>query len=50
MPVWLECDDCGTEHAIPERTDEPGSGTVCPSCGERPYTVRRRGLVWHPDL
>ncbi|WP_408958398.1 hypothetical protein [Natrinema sp. 74] len=49
MPAWLECDNCGAEHTIPERADEPGGGTVCPSCGEFPYTVRRRGLAWHPD-
>ncbi len=49
MPVWLECDHCGTEHTIPERSDISGGGTRCPACGERPYTVRRRGLEWHPD-
>jgi len=49
MPVWLECDSCGNEHTISERVDDPGGGTCCPECGERPYTVRRTDIVWHPD-
>lgn len=50
MPVDLECDVCGHRHTIPERPDDPdGGGTVCPECGAKPYTVRREGLVWHPE-
>ena len=49
VPTHLECDACGTAHAIPERPFEPGAGTSCPNCGERPYTVRYDGLEWHPD-
>ncbi|MFA9416946.1 hypothetical protein [Natrinema sp. HArc-T2] len=49
MPVWLECDNCGDEQTIPDRDDAPSGGTRCPVCGERPFTVRREGLAWHPD-
>ncbi|WP_222918785.1 hypothetical protein [Natrinema sp. SYSU A 869] len=50
MPVWLECDRCGSEQTIPERPDDPErGGTQCPECGGKSYTVRRNGLMWHPE-
>jgi predicted nucleic acid-binding Zn ribbon protein len=49
MPVALECNACGHRHTIPERTDDPDDGTVCPACGATPYTVRRNGISWHPS-
>lgn len=50
MGVHIECDVCGREHTIPERADDPESGgTHCPECGEKPYTVRRENLAWHPE-
>lgn len=50
MPAWIECDNCGYEHTIPERDDDlETGGTRCPECGAKPYTVRRDGLAWHPE-
>ncbi len=46
----IECASCGFEHTIPEREDDPGGGTRCPNCGEKPFSVRRDGLEWHPVL
>ena len=48
MPAWLECDQCGHDHEIPDRSFESGVGTRCPECGGRSYTVRHEGLEWRP--
>ncbi|ELY83795.1 hypothetical protein C486_01159 [Natrinema gari JCM 14663] len=51
MPVWLECDRCGSTQTIPERTTDPTTGgTQCPECGANAYTVRWDGLAWHPEV
>jgi len=51
VPVSIVCGNCGLEHLIPERTFDPETGTTsCPACGERPFTVRREGIAWHPEF
>lgn len=50
VPARVECTACGTDHAVPERAFDPGSGTTrCPNCGERGFRVRREGIEWHPS-
>jgi Zn finger protein HypA/HybF involved in hydrogenase expression len=50
VPVSVVCRACGNDHQLPDRAFDPETGTTsCPACGERPFTVRHEGLVWHPD-